>query len=172
MEKEKLRNEIVSKAIEYINAANLELNALAEKGRGVFLKLEPVDLTFERIFITEEIFNKIKSIVERQYNLDDLTKRTRFTPYVRARRVFDKIIYENSLNTEYSLKRLAKVTGQRDHSTIIHSKTKFFEEYEIYEDVFTSANKILATLKSQNLISQGYVFEKHEKIKPKTKKQI
>ena len=69
----------------------------------------------------------IKQITEEEFNIPDISKRTRKQPYPEARAVY----YDVSKETipEFSFNRIAKFLGNRDHSTAMHGIKKLKDTY-------------------------------------------
>lgn len=105
---------------------------------------------------------KIKKEIEVFFNIDDLSRKCRKRIYVKARRVFSKIVYDCGVSIEsknkISLKNVGRLLGGQDHSTILHAKTSFVEEYGFYDDITIQADEILEILKTKGLVPQNYNY--------------
>ena len=68
----------------------------------------------------------IKKITEEEFNLHDISKRTRKLPYPEARAIYYAVAKE--IMPEFSYNRIAHFIG-RDHSTAVHSVKALKDTY-------------------------------------------
>lgn len=72
------------------------------------------------------MLNTIKQIVEEEFNLPDISKRTRKHPYPEARAIYYAVAKE--IIPEFSFARIANFMG-RDHASAMHGIKKLKDTY-------------------------------------------